>query len=242
MWLNLHLGNFFPWERCLDAQFSISPRYLSTIAFWLTKSSNYRHDPWWVTTPSFPRTRSLGQVLPIPLQMPWHMSTPRAVSHCPHDQVRTGFPYPPEGVGWHQKVLQWCCLATSTTKRGCSRREGVQSYHGVVHPYQARVSMIDDVAKQLTQLASTGPDWPYALVQLNGDACHMPLPTEGHLSVMTEGNTSNVPCGKICQLEVCQLLSSWLLGGLPRRTQWVSSSSGNVSAWVAIQWHKYAWR
>ena len=77
-----------------------------------------------------------------------------------------------------------------------------------VHPYQARASMIDDVAKQLIQLTSTGPNWPYALVWLNGDACHMTLPTEGHLSVMTEGNTSNVPCRKICQLEVCQLLIS----------------------------------
>ena len=78
----------------------------------------------------------------------------------------------------------------------------------MVHPYQARVSKIDDAAKQLAQLASTGPDWPYALVQFNGDACHMPLPTEGHLSVMMEGNTSNVPYRKICQLEVCQLLGS----------------------------------
>ena len=77
-----------------------------------------------------------------------------------------------------------------------------------VHPYQARVSTIDEAAKQLAQLASTGPNWPYALVQLNRDAHQMPLHTEGHLSVMMEGNTSNVPCRKICQLEVCQLLSS----------------------------------
>ena len=82
-----------------------------------------------------------------------------------------------------------------------------------VHPYQARVSMIDNAAKQLTQLTSTGPNCPYALVHLNGDACHMPLPTEGHLSIMMEGNTSNVPCGKIHQLEVHQLLSSgsWMV-------------------------------
>ena len=82
-----------------------------------------------------------------------------------------------------------------------------------VHPYQARISMIDDVAKQLAQLASTGSNWPYALVQLNGDACHMPLPTEGHLSVMMEENISKVPCRKICQLEVCQLLGSgsWVI-------------------------------
>ena len=77
-----------------------------------------------------------------------------------------------------------------------------------VHPYQARVSTIDSTAKQLAQLASTGPNWPYALVQLNGDAHHMPHPTEGHLSVKVQGSTSNVPYGEICQLEVCQLLSS----------------------------------
>ena len=89
-----------------------------------------------------------------------------------------------------------------------------------VHPYQARVSMIDDTAKQLTQVVSTGPDWPYALVWLNGDTHHVPLPTDGHLSIMMEGNTSNVHCGKICQLEVCQLLGSgsWMvdLEGLNR--------------------------
>ena len=99
-----------------------------------------------------------------------------------------------------------------------------------VHPYQARVSTIDDAAKQLTQLTSTGPNWPYALVWLNRDACHMPLPTEGHPSVMMEGNTSNVPCRKICQLEACQLLSSgsWVvyLEGLNR----CPSSGGNISA------------
>ena len=77
-----------------------------------------------------------------------------------------------------------------------------------VHPYQARVSTIDDAAKQLTQLASTGPNWPYALVQLNRDAHHMPLPIEGHLSVMAEERTSHVPYRKIHQLEVHQLLNS----------------------------------
>ena len=82
-----------------------------------------------------------------------------------------------------------------------------------VHPYQARISTIDGAAEQLTQLASTGPNWHYALVQLNRDACHVPLPTEGHLSVMAEGSTSSVPYRMICQLEVCQLLSSgsWIV-------------------------------
>ena len=37
---------------------------------------------------------------------------------------------------------------------------------------------------------------------------HMPLPTEGHLSVMMEGSTSSIPCRRIHQLAVHQLLSS----------------------------------
>ena len=77
-----------------------------------------------------------------------------------------------------------------------------------VYLYQARVSTIDEAAKQLAQLVSRGPNWHYALVQLNGDACHMPLPGEGHLSVKMEGNTNNVPCRKILQWEAHQLLSS----------------------------------
>ena len=98
-----------------------------------------------------------------------------------------------------------------------------------LHPYQARVSMIDDMGKQLTQLTSTGPNWPYALVWLNGDANHVPLPTEGHLSVMMEGNTNNVPCGKIHQLEVHLLLSSGFQVVYPEGLT-VSSSSDNISA------------
>ena len=60
----------------------------------------------------------------------------------------------------------------------------------------------------LSSCPPLGPTGPMPLVWLNGDARHIPLPTEGHLSVLMEGNTSNVPCGKIHQLEVCQLLGS----------------------------------
>ena len=72
-----------------------------------------------------------------------------------------------------------------------------------VHPYQARVSTLDSAAEQLAQLASTGPNWPYALVQLSGDACHVPLPKEGHLSILAKEHTSHVPYGGLQQLEFC---------------------------------------
>ena len=77
-----------------------------------------------------------------------------------------------------------------------------------VHPYQARVSTIEDAAKKLILLASAGPNWPYAFVWFNGDAHHMSLPKGGHLSAMMEGMPSNILCGRICQLEVHQLLHS----------------------------------
>ena len=75
------------------------------------------------------------------------------------------------------------------------------------NPYQAKVSSMAEVIKWLTLLTSTGSNWPYILVQLNGDACHVPLPTEEHLSIMVKGSTSSVPCRGVSQLEVHQLLS-----------------------------------
>ena len=63
-----------------------------------------------------------------------------------------------------------------------------------VNPYQARVSTMEEAVKQLTALISTGPDWPYALVWLNADACHAPLPKEGHLSILVKGGTSSATC------------------------------------------------
>ena len=77
-----------------------------------------------------------------------------------------------------------------------------------VHPYQARVSTIEDMAKKLILFAPARPNWPYAFVWFNGDTHHVPLPKEGHLSVMMEGMPSNIPCRRICQLEVHQLLHS----------------------------------
>ena len=91
----------------------------------------------------------------------------------------------------------------------CMAGERVYGFTMVwVPPYQARVSTIDDAVRKLTLLASAGPNWPYAFVWFNGDACHLPLLKEGHFSTMVEGMPSNIPCGRIWQLEVHQLLHS----------------------------------
>ena len=63
---------------------------------------------------------------------------------------------------------------------GCTAGDRVYGFSTMwVHPYQARVSTMEEAVKQLTPLIPTGPDWPYALVQLNGDAHDVPTPYGG---------------------------------------------------------------
>ena len=79
-----------------------------------------------------------------------------------------------------------------------------------VNPCWARVPTVEEVVRELTASASSGPNWPYALVWLNGDTHHAPLPREGHLGILPQGGTNSIACGRISQLKVCQLLSSGL--------------------------------
>ena len=77
-----------------------------------------------------------------------------------------------------------------------------------VNPYQARVSTVVEAVKQLAPMIPARPNWPYALVWLNADVCHVPLPKEGHLIILMEGGTSSATGRQISQIDVCQLLSS----------------------------------
>ena len=69
---------------------------------------------------------------------------------------------------------------------------------------------MEEVVRELTTWVSSGPDWPYTLVQLNEGTCHAPLPKEGHLGVLPQGGADMTACRRISQLEVCQLLFSGL--------------------------------
>ena len=79
-----------------------------------------------------------------------------------------------------------------------------------VNPCQARVHSMEEVVRELTAWVSSGPDWPYTLVQLNKDTHHVPPLREGHLGVLPQGGTNMTACRRISQLEVCQLLISGL--------------------------------
>ena len=93
--------------------------------------------------------------------------------------------------------------------RGCTVGDKVFGLTTIwVHPFQARAPTIEEVVKLLTPLLPTGSDCPFALVQFNGDACHVPLPKEGQLSIQVVGGTSSAACRRVSQLQVHQLLSA----------------------------------
>ena len=93
-----------------------------------------------------------------------------------------------------------------------------------VNPCLARVPSMEKAVKELTAWVSSEPNWPYALVQLNKDTCHVPLPKEGHLGILPEGGTDSTTCRRISQLEVCQLLICRSAGHLPSEAEWMQGS------------------
>ena len=156
----------------------------------------------------FERPRSLGQVLSIPLGTSWHLSAFTAVPHCPGDPVWANFLTHLKVWGDAERFCSNVALLLVLPKEGVAEERVYGLAMVWVHPYQAWVSTLDSTAEQLTQLASTGPNWPYTLVWLNGDACHVPLPKDGHLGTLAEKHTSHVPYRRIQHLDVPQLLSS----------------------------------
>ena len=75
-----------------------------------------------------------------------------------------------------------------------------------VNPSQARVPSMEEAVEKLTACASSGPNWPYTLVQLHEGTCHAPLPHEGLVGILPQRGMEATPCRQISQLEVCQLL------------------------------------
>ena len=74
------------------------------------------------------------------------------------------------------------------------------------HPLQAHHPSLGEAACKLRLLISTSNHWVYAFTQLIEGALHMPLSSEGHISVMIDGAPSANASGCLSQLEVCKLL------------------------------------
>ena len=77
-----------------------------------------------------------------------------------------------------------------------------------VNPNQTRATTMEEVVEKLAICPSSGPNWPYALVQLYEGSGHVPLPKSKHLGVLPQGKAEETSSGWISQLNICQLLST----------------------------------
>ena len=74
------------------------------------------------------------------------------------------------------------------------------------NPFQVHLPSVDEVAKTLALLITTGEDWAYAFVQLNEHSQHIPLSTTRHISAMIDSVPGWSTCGHLSHLEVHKFL------------------------------------
>ena len=77
-----------------------------------------------------------------------------------------------------------------------------------ISPHQAQASTMEEALGTLSACISSGPNWPYVLVQLYKGSNHTPLPKDKHLGILPQGKVEESPYVQISQLKVCQLLSA----------------------------------
>ena len=53
---------------------------------------------------------------------------------------------------------------------------------------------MEEAVGKLTACASSGPDWPYTLVQLHEGTHHVPFPKEGHMGILPQPGAEVTPC------------------------------------------------
>ena len=185
-----HLG------RPLDASPGVSPRYSSATSFQLTVFSHYRYNlmskfDFFSKDPSQLEeafTSLWGHLDICPLLNQFHLAS---ILHSELSLLTSL-----RAWGDTEKFCSNLTYLLVSTGDGAASDRVYGLATVWVNLYQARISTVEEAVQQLTALTSSGPNWPYALVQFNGDTCHAPLPKEGHLCVLTEGGTNNAkPAG-----------------------------------------------
>ena len=71
-----------------------------------------------------------------------------------------------------------------------------------VHPHQAHLPTLMEVAWKLMLLADEGLNWLYAFAWMNDAMAHMPLSSEGHIGIMADSVPIANACGHLEQLQV----------------------------------------
>ena len=200
-------GSLLTWGKPLDALPGVSPRYLSTIYSQLTISpfllqTSYNDRVCFL----FARGRQVEKRDGSNVGKYQHLPLTAMVSYSLPYPSGTVLPEQSQCLGERQKVHHDIAFLLVLVKEEATggRKYGLSTIW--VNPCQARVHSMEKVVGKLTTWVSSGPDWPYALVQLHEGTCHAPLPKEGHLDILPQKRAEMTPCRQISQLEVCQLL------------------------------------
>ena len=101
------------------------------------------------------------------------------VPHTIYNSSRAVLPYQPQSLGGEKQRLchniAFLLILAKEEAMG-DRRYGLLTMW--VNPCQARPCSMEEAVRELTAWVLSGPNWPYTLVQLHKDTCHVPLPKE----------------------------------------------------------------
>ena len=201
-------GSFPHLGRPLDTSSGISYRYSSATSICLTISSHYRYNPmsdfeFFLKDPGQwgeAHTSIWGHLDLCPILVQFHLAS---ITHSELSLLTSL-----RAWGETEKFCSGITYLLISTEDGVASDRVYGLSIVWVNLYQARISTIEEVVRQLTTLVSSGPHWHYGLVQLNGDTHHSPLPREEHLCILTEGGNNSASCRHVRQLEVHQFLCS----------------------------------
>ena len=144
----------------------------------------------------------MGEGTHLTVGVPYHLPPTAVIPHIIYNPIGALLPYWPQGLGERQKVhnnIAFLLVLPEEEATG-GRKYGLSTIW--VSPCQARVHSMEEAVRELNAWVSRGPNWPYALVQLNKDTSHVPLPKERYLGILPQGGTDMTTCGRISQWEV----------------------------------------
>ena len=132
-------------------------------------------------------------MLSIALGVPQHLPPPETIQ-VTQLTLPELLPSLAQGHGVMPKILQQLGILIISPKKSIVGEMVIRLTVVWVHPYQAHISTLDEAVKKLALLTTSGQNWAYAFVWFNKDAQQVPLPKEGHLSAMIEGEPSRIKC------------------------------------------------
>ena len=175
--------SFLTWGKLLDASSDISPRCLAATYSQLTTSllqTPYNDRLCFLLT----GVRQVGEG-PCPTGVAsYHLSPLVAIPPTICNPIGDVLPDKPQGLGGETEdpSRYHILLVLDEEEATWDRRYGLSTIW--VNPCQARVCSMEEAVRELTAWVSSGPNWHYALVQLNEDTHHVALPKEGHLGIL----------------------------------------------------------